>query len=71
MKSISFDKVLAFKQAVHDTFGVNVHFHDLCSHSAFSLDEPDERIRAFIIDYFKKQGDRAVFNAAGTEFTLE
>ncbi len=71
MKNIQFEQVLALKKAVQDAFSVNVHFHDMCSYSAFSLDEPNEKIRAFIEDYFKKQNSRAVFNDSGTDFVIE
>ena len=71
MKSLTFDQVLVLKKAVQEKFGVNVHFHDYCSSQAFSLDEPNKEIQAFIEQYFEQKQIRAVFNDAGTDFVLE
>ena len=71
MKSISFDEVILLKKAVQARFGVNVHFHDYCSSQAFSLDEPNEALRAFIEAYFADRALRAAFNDGGTDFVLE
>ena len=71
MKLVTFDQVLVLKKAVQEKFGINVHFHDICSYSTFSLDEPNKEIQSFIEDYFASQKMEAVFNDAGTEFVLK
>ena len=71
MKSLTFDKVLELKKTVQERFSVNVHFHDHCSSQSFSLDEPNQEIRAFIESYFSARNIQAVFNNEGTDFVLE
>ena len=71
MKSVTFADVLALKKAVQERFGAQIHFHDRCSYSAFSLDAPNAAVRSFIETHFAAQGLRAVFNDAGTDFVLE
>ena len=71
MKSVTYPEVLELKKAVREAFGVNVHFHDMCSYSSFSLDEPNEAVSSFIERYFSERGARAAFNDGRTAFTLE
>ncbi|MGI6264029.1 MAG: RDAC family protein [Acutalibacteraceae bacterium] len=68
--TFTYDEVLALKKAAAQATGGYIHFHDACGGQSFSFDQPDPTTKAFVEDYFAKQGMTAVFTPDGTDFTV-
>lgn len=68
---VTYDAVLQMKQAVKEAGLPYVHFHDGCGGQYFSLDEANQALRAFLVQYYDAQGVEAVFSEDGLHFILE
>ena len=71
MRTIEYSEVIALKKAVRERFGRDVHFHDYCSDYAFTLEEPDSEVQAFVVEHFARRQRNVVFAADGVTFTVE
>ena len=68
---LSFDSVTELKKAAAENFSTRIHFHDGCGGQYFTIEEPDEELKAFIIQYFESRSLSAIFNRDGSKFCVE
>ncbi len=68
---ITVNQAIELKAVVKVLFQAEVHYHDACSGQFFTLDEKNDELREYIIEYFKKQDLRAVFSSDGIQFYIE
>ena len=52
MAVLSLTEAANLKRYIWEHFHVNLHIHDQCAGQFFSLDEEDDRVREFIVQYF-------------------
>ena len=67
---LSFDDVRELKREVAEKFSVPVHFHDGCGGQYFTLEEPTDKVCAFVLAYLEREGISAVFSEDRTQFVL-
>lgn len=70
MAVISFSEAGELKAFIQKHFDVDLHIHDTCAGQYFSLDEPHDIVREFLIAYFKKQGIDVFISADGMNFFI-
>lgn len=68
--TVSFDFVTALKQAVQAECSAKLHFHDGCGGQYFTLEEPTDKVCAFVLAYLEREGISAVFSEDRTQFVL-
>lgn len=68
---LSYSEAEKIKKEIEGKFAAKLHFHDVCGGQFFSLDEKNEELKAFIINYFLKKGAEAVFSDDGLQFYVK
>lgn len=72
MSIISTAQAITLKEIVKKQFKANLHFHDSCCGQYFSFDSNiNEALKSFLIEYFDKTNQKAVFSESGNSFYIE
>lgn len=68
---LSLKDVAELKKQSEEGFSVKIHFHDACGGQYFTVDEPAEELKEFIITFLRSRNLKAVFSDNGEHFTVE
>ena len=67
---LTLSEVSELKKATTEACSANIHFHDGCGGQYFTVDEPSEKLKSFIIDYFAKKNESVRFSTKGDIFSI-
>lgn len=70
MAILSLDEIIELRKAVMENFNVKVHAHDTCPAQFFTLDEKNQKVEDFIIEYFAEKNLKAIFKQDGLSFEV-
>ncbi len=68
---LTISQVAELKHDIETRFGAMLHFHDGCGGQSFSLEQPNEAVRQYLIKTFEAQKVRVLFSEDNTHFILE
>ena len=68
---LNYDSVIELKNEVKKYYTDKIHFHDACGGQYFSLEVKNEKLLAFIKEYFEQKNIKAVFSEDGLTFSLQ
>ena len=58
------------KKEVLQKFSVQIHFHDGCGGQYFTVDQPTEDLKEFVIEFFATRELEVVFSETGEQFRV-
>ena len=61
----------ALKNKIAERFSLQIHFHDCCGGQFFTVDQPTEELKEFIIEYFTEQKLKVIFSEDGRQFSIK
>lgn len=68
---LSISDVAELKRTAAEKFSVNIHFCDACGGQSFTVENPTEEVKAYIISFFSEKGLRPDFSEDGRYFTVK
>ena len=68
---LTFSEIVELKSIVKTGADTELHFHDVCPKTFFTLDKTDTEIQEIINTYLSSKKHIAVYSSDGLQFTIE
>lgn len=68
---LSLYEVAELKKDVEDKFSIKIHFHDACGGQHFTIENPTDELKKYIVSYFSKRNLNVLFSKNGTSFLID
>ncbi len=68
---LGYSEVMEWKRIAEERFSAKLHFHDACGGQSFSLEKPNQALKAFLTSYCADRNLHVVFSEDGLRFTVE
>ncbi|MGN0806537.1 MAG: hypothetical protein ACI4MC_05815 [Candidatus Coproplasma sp.] len=66
---LTLNEVTELKKIIENRFSARLHFHDGCGGQYFTVDEPNDELKAFLTEYLSERKLEVRFSENG--FTVE